>query len=132
MQWILIRDSVEQPQIPVLVRFILIDFAIFSRMLIIGIKLLGSSMNRLLRSLLAGLIGAIISTALIDRPHFYQDMPNRQGDSTGWLMQATNFIVLNIFIVLLAITIVFATGFIVRAALNLTAAPNKRLERTRR
>jgi hypothetical protein len=65
---ILIGDSVEQPQIPILIRYILIDFAIFSMTLIIGIKLLGSSMNRLLRCLLVGLIGAIISTALIDRP----------------------------------------------------------------
>lgn len=132
MQWILNRDSVEQPQTPIIIRYILIDFAIFSITLIIGIKLLGSSMNRLLRCLLVGVIGAIISTALIDLPYFYQDMPNWRGDSAGWLMQATIFILLNIFIVLLAITLVFATGFIVRAALNLTAAPNKRLERTRR
>jgi hypothetical protein len=44
-------------------------------------------------------------------------------------MHATNFMVLNIFIVVLAITLVFATGFIVRAALNLAATPNKRLQR---
>ena len=36
-------------------------------------------------------------------------------------MHAT-FMVLNIFIVVLAITLVFATGFIVRAALKLSAA----------
>jgi hypothetical protein len=132
VQWILNRNSVEQPHIPILVRYILIDFACFSITLIIGLRLLGSLMNRLLRCLLAGLIGAIMSTSLIDLPFFYQDMPNWRGDSTGWLMQATIFMLLNSVIVVLAITLVFGTGIIVRAALNLTPAPNNGFQRTRR
>ena len=132
VQWILNRNSVEEPHIPILIRNILIDFACFSIMLIIGVKLLGSLMNRFLRCLLVGLIGAIISTSLIDLPFFYQDMPNWRDDSTGWLMQAAIFMLLNCFIVVLAITLVFGAGFIVKAVLNLATAPNKRLERTRR
>jgi hypothetical protein len=124
VQWILNRNSVEEPHISILIRNILVDFTCFSITLIIGIKFTSSLMIRFLRSLLMGLIGAIISTSLIDLPFFYQDMPNWRGDSTGWLLQATIFMLVNCLIVGLAVTLVFAAGFIVKIAVNLPTAPN--------
>ena len=132
VQWFLNRDSVEEPRTQNLIKYILVDLACFSVALLIARKTLGASRNRFLRCSLAALLGALISTLIIDLPFFYRDTPNWKGDTAGWFTHAAFILLLNSTIGVLAMTVICGAGYVIETALNFTAASNKRLERTRR
>jgi hypothetical protein len=107
VQWLLNKDSIEQPETWNFIKFIFIDLICFSLALLIVGRFLGSWLGRYLRLLMVALLGAVVSTSLIDLPFFYRDIQNWQGDTVGWLLKALFIVLLNSFIAVLVMAFMY-------------------------
>ena len=112
VQWVLNKDSVEQPESRTLIKYILIDLACFSVALLVVSRFIS---ERLVRCSAMALLGAVSAALFIDVPFFYKDIPNWRGDTVGWLMHAASFVLLNGVIALLVMFLVYGAGIVIRA-----------------
>jgi hypothetical protein len=117
VQWMLNKDSIEQPEFRNLIRYILIDLVCFSAALLF-VGRLGADLSRLSGRLMAITLGAVCSSLIIDVPFFYRDMPNWRGDTAGWFMHAWSFVLINGFIASLVMTVIYGAEAMVKADID--------------
>lgn len=112
VQWVLNKDSIEQPEIQTFIKYILIDLVCFFIAFLL-VKSFGAiRLRRSLRCLIIALLGAVSSTLIIDLPFFYGDIQNWHGHILGWIQKALFIIFMNSIITLLVtrIQVVSATS----------------------
>ena len=112
VQWVLNKDSMEQPASRTLIKYVLIDVACFSVALLIVSRFIS---ERLMRCSVMALLGAVSAALLIDVPFFYKDIANWRGDTAAWLMHVISFVLLDGVIALLIMFLIYGAGVMVRA-----------------
>jgi hypothetical protein len=118
LQWLANRDSMTEPETPVLIKYLLLNVGCFLVVFFVIRLVLSSDAKRFLSYLILAVIGAISSSILIDIRFVLNNWGYREIAEVHYagIRNAVIYIVvLNCFVAIFIMSLVFAVAFVVRS-----------------
>jgi hypothetical protein len=130
LQWLANRDSITEPETPVLIKYLLLNVACFLILFFVIRFILSSDAKRFLSYLILAVVGAVLSSVLIDIRFVLNNWGYREiaeAHYAGIRNAVIYVVVLNCVVTMFIMSLVFAVAFVVRSLKHRFVKPRLRV-----